>query len=298
MIEIKNIVFVPCSLNFIRRIMCFINYLLPIRLKFKNESYIALEDNKKSALITLDKDSKSYFRFKITKLILEDCSSALAGQLVNYVISKYRAQGAHSFYAVVDERQADLLNIFKNEMNFRACGCEYLFKVDFMNVAQNMPLRPFRKDKVSEICSFYNENINSFNKPLFSRQNYQFDNGFDKYVFYSDDETKILGYFEVATKNNIDFYINFVIDFAYNIYIIDAIRFIYSKLKRKNKNFNLFIKVKDYSMNSKELLAILRENNLEEISKSQILAKDYYREVKENNLFKNAKIIFNDPTTA
>ena len=51
-------------------------------------------------------------------------------------------------------------------------------------------------------------------------------------------------------------------------------------------------------MNSKELLAILNENNMEFISKSQILAKDYYREVKENNLFKNAKIIFNDPTTA
>ena len=51
-------------------------------------------------------------------------------------------------------------------------------------------------------------------------------------------------------------------------------------------------------MNSKELIAILNENNMEFISKSQILAKDYFREIKEDNLFKNAKIIFNDPTTA
>ena len=30
-------------------------------------------------------------------------------------------------------------------------------------------------------------------------------------------------------------------------------------------------------MNSKELLAILKENNIEFVSKSQILAKDYYK---------------------
>ena len=105
-------------------------------------------------------------------------------------------------------------------------------------------------------------------------------------------------YFEVATKNNHDFYINFTIDFAYNIYLIDAIKFIYSKLKHKNKAFNLYIKVKDYFMNSKELLAILNENHFEFISKSQILAKDYFREIKQTDLFKNTKIIFNDPTTA
>ena len=107
-----------------------------------------------------------------------------------------------------------------------------------------------------------------------------------------------MGYFEVATKNNVDYYINFSIDFAYNIYLIDAIKFIYTKLNQKNKNFNLYIKIKDYFMNSKELLAILNENNMELISKSQILAKDYYKQIKQDNLFKNAKIIFNDPTIA
>ena len=51
-------------------------------------------------------------------------------------------------------------------------------------------------------------------------------------------------------------------------------------------------------MNSKELLAILNENNMEFISKSKILAKDYFKEIKNDSLFKNTKIIFNDPTTA
>ena len=262
MVEIKNIVFTSCGFNLIKHTMCFINHLLPLKLKFANESYIALVDDKKTALVTFDKDSKSNTRFKITKLILEEYCADVSKQLINFVISKYRAQGATSFYVVVDEKQADLLNIFKNEMNFRACGFEYLFKVNCPNTTQQIYLRPFKQSRVNEIRAFYNENINSFNKFLFSRENYQFSNNFEKYVFYNDDETKLLGYFEVATKNCEDFYINFSIDYAYNIYIIDAIRFICSRLKQKYKNFNLYIKVKDYFMNSKELLSILKENNM------------------------------------
>ena len=45
-------------------------------------------------------------------------------------------------------------------------------------------------------------------------------------------------------------------------------------------------------------VAILNENNMELVSKRQILAKDYLKQVKQDNLFKNAKIIFNDPTIA
>ena len=35
-----------------------------------------------------------------------------------------------------------------------------------------------------------------------------------KYLFLDEEKSKLLGYFEVATKNNCDFYINFSIDFA------------------------------------------------------------------------------------
>lgn len=283
-------------MNFVRLFLCFINYLLPLRLKFKNESFCALYDNKQIGLITLDKDSNSYSRFKITKLLLEENSYSIAKQLVNYVITRYRAMGASSFYVVANEKQAELINIFKNELNFRHCGYEYIYKINHTNSDYIVSLKPFKKESLSDVCKFYNENINSFNRMIFSRENYQFLNNCSRYLF--SNENKILGYFEVASKNNIDFYINFSIDFAYNIYLTDALKFIYTKMKQKYKNFSLYIKVKDYFMNSKELLAILKENNAEFISKSQILAKDYYKEIKDNNILKNAKIIFNDPTTA
>ena len=297
MIEIKNIVFTKCEMNLFQGFICFINHILPLRLKFANESFIALSDNKKEALITLDKDSKSISRFKITKLILEENSTSIACELVNYVISRYKAMGASSFYVVVDEKQADLLNIFQNELNFRACGFEYLYKINSINTSATLFLKPYKKELVGNVCKFYNENINSFNRFLFGRQNYQFSNGCQKYIF-SEENDKILAYFEVATKNNIDFYINFSIDFAYNIYLTDAIKIIYTKIKQKNKNANLYIKIKDYFMNSKELIAILNENNMEFVSKSKILAKDYYKEIKQNDILKNAKIVFSDPTIA
>ncbi|MBQ8476057.1 hypothetical protein IJ531_03245 [bacterium] len=295
MIEIKNIVFIK-KFNFIKHFICFINHLLPLRLKFASETFVALIDKKQKGELTLEKDSKSTTRFKITKLILDEFS--IAHQLTSYVISRYRAMGANSFYAVVDENQADLLNIFKNELSFRTCGQEYLYKINDMNSNYSMFLKTLKPENIKDVCTFYNENINSFNRFLFGRENYQFQNPCMRYVFFNDDNSSVLGYFEVATKNNLDYYINFSIDCAYNVYLLDAMKFIYSKIKRKNKNFNLYIKVKDYFMNSKELIAILNENNAEFISKSQILAKDYYRVIKENILLQNARIIFNDPTTA
>lgn len=297
MAEIKNIIFTKSNYNCIRNFVYFINHLLPLKFKYTNESFVAVENGKIKGLITLDKDSKSNSRFKITKFILEESDSSNANQLVNYAITRYRAMGASSFYIVIDEKNADLLNIFQNELNFRACGLEYLYKVNSIN-SSALSMKHYKHEYVREICNFYNENINSFNRVIFARQPYQFKNNCIKYMFLDEKDNKILGYFELATKNNIDYYINFAIDCAYNIYIIDAIKFIVMKIQQKGKKFNLYIKIKDYFMNSGELIKILDENNVEFISKSRILAKDYYKEIKENNLLKNAKIIFNDPTTA
>ncbi len=306
MFEIKNIVFTNYKSDekqaFLKAFVRFFNYLFPLRLKFLNESFVALKDSKPTGLITFDKDSKSFSRFKITKLILEDEAIFTASRLVKYVTTRYRAMGAQSFYVVFDETRSDLAGIFKDELNFRNCGSEYLYKIS--NIQEKNAtkcsffLKPYKKEEGRTVCNFYNENINSYNRVLFSREIYQFSNGFEKFVFYNEKQDKILGYFEIATKNNIDFYINFSIDAAYNIYIIDAIKFIYLKLKQKYKKFNLYIKVKDYFMNSKEILTILKENNFEFVSKSHIFAKDYLREIKDMSLFKNTKIIFNDPTTA
>ena len=297
MIEIKNIVFVDKK-NPIEFSSCFVNHLLPLRLKYISESFALLENSRKIGLITLEKDTGSYNRFKITKLILDEGFRALAHQLTNYVISRYRAMGACSFYAVVDEKQPDLIKIFKNELSFRECGFEYLYKVNNANSDYPMILRSLREENIKETCKFYNENINSFNRVLFSREFYQFRNNLKKYVFFNEDNTKILGYFEVATKNKKDYYINFVIDTTYSVYLLDAIKFLYAKIKSKQNDFNLYIKVKDCFSGFKELINILEENNSQFVSKSMILAKDYYKEIRSLNLFKNTGIIFNDPTTA
>ena len=261
MTEIKNIVFTKSNYNCMQKFVYFLNHLLPLKIKFKHESFVAIEENEIQGLITLDKDSKSCTRFKITKLILEEGAKNVANQLINYVISRYRAMGASSFYIVADEKQADLLDIFQNELNFRVCGCEYLYKINSSECSNHLRLKDFKKSYTKEVCKFYNENINSYNRFLFSRQAYQFSNGFTKYVIFNDKDNKLIGYFEVVTKNNTDFYINFTIDFAYNIYLVDAINFISLKIKQKTKKYNLYIKIKDYFINSKELIEILEENN-------------------------------------
>ena len=69
MIEIKNIVFTK-KISFMKYFICFINHLLPLRLKYASETFVALIDKNEKGEITLEKDSKSNTRFKITKLIV------------------------------------------------------------------------------------------------------------------------------------------------------------------------------------------------------------------------------------
>ena len=111
MIEIKNIIFAKSEVNFIKCILCFINYILPLRLKYAPESYVAFYENKEESLITLEKDSNSHTRFKITKLFLEENSANIARELANYVITKYRAQGANSFY-IASLKNSEFLEAF------------------------------------------------------------------------------------------------------------------------------------------------------------------------------------------
>ena len=42
---------------------------------------------------------------------------------------------------VIDEKKADLLNMFKNELNFRHCGCEYLYKIKPINTSYDLFLK-------------------------------------------------------------------------------------------------------------------------------------------------------------
>ena len=106
---IKNLVF--CSKDRLKNLTSFVNpeynvsgfvpfpldvmhYLLPFKLKFLKESYVALDNGKTYGLITLEKDDANRNRLKISQLFLEENSIEYGELLINYVVNKSLAQGA------------------------------------------------------------------------------------------------------------------------------------------------------------------------------------------------------------
>ena len=80
-----------------------IHYLLPLKLKFLKETYVAADENKVYGLISLEKDDSNPKRLKISQLFLRENSVEYAELLINYVVNKFLAKGAESFFVVVDE---------------------------------------------------------------------------------------------------------------------------------------------------------------------------------------------------
>lgn len=327
MTQIKNIIF--CSRSKLKNalkcagfeftksdfgpyLIDFIHHLLPLRMKFLSESFVALEGGKVQGLITLEKDNKSRKRLKITRLFLEQNSCDTGKLLVDYVVSRYSAMGAFSYQVVVEDKREDMLCLFIDGCGFRNNAAEYMYKIQSCDIDCNENAHPegfkfYKNSAATEASRLYNSNINSYQRHNFARTAEQFSPEFaqgmkDKisYSYLLEDEQKgrVYGYFSVYTFNNCDFVLDFVLDRGFEIYFSDALSFIAHILSKRTKNWNLFVKVKSYFSNYESFKTHLETNNYPLVKSSCILTKDFLKEARQGGLLNSAKIIFNDITPA
>jgi len=290
----------------------FIHHLIPLKFKFLKESFVALQNNKIQGLITLEKDEKSKTKLKISKLFLEKNSYDAGKLLVQYVLSRYCAMGALSYRVVVDENQQDLLSLFITGCGFYENAFEYMYQISSESASKFSQISPegfafFKTSCAQEVCELFNRNINSYQRYNFARTPEQFDSNFAQgiscdthfaYVLQDESQNKIYGYFIVSTRNNKDYVLDFVMDKAFEVYFDDALAFIISSLNKRNKNWNLFIKIKSYFINYERFKNNLEEHNFTLVKTSKILTKDFLAKQKEMNILNSAKIVFNDITPA
>ncbi len=290
----------------------FINYILPLKLKFLNESYVALENNKAQALLTLEKHEKHKKRFKITRLFLEKNSFDTGKLLVDYVTSRYCAQGANSYQVIVEDSMVDMINLFKEGCGFKKVAQEFIYKIENENIDTTKELvtggfEPFKYQRAQEVSDLYNENINSFQRHNFSREKEQFKLEFAtgiknkasfSYLLENEKTNQIYGYFNIQTYNNHDYILDFVLNRGFEEYYENAISFITNCINRRTKKWNLYIKLKSYFNNFEIFKEYLEKNNYSFVKSSQILVKDYLKEVKEESFLNSAKIVFSDINVA
>jgi hypothetical protein len=103
-----------------------LHHLLPLRFKFLPESYVLKEGKDVKALITVAPTKSWQKKIEIQKLFFEENSLDVAADLVQYVVSKYKAMGATSVIVKVDDFLTELLQMFVSKCGFSQISQEKL----------------------------------------------------------------------------------------------------------------------------------------------------------------------------
>ena len=105
------------------------HHFLPLSLKFLPESFVLKDKNEFKGLIAIAPTKSRQNRMEIQKLFFEENSFADATELVQYVVSKYKAMGAVSIMVKVDDYLPNLLSMFVTKCGFSQISYEKLWRI-------------------------------------------------------------------------------------------------------------------------------------------------------------------------
>lgn len=277
-----------------------IHSMLPFKLKFLDESYVALENNEAKGLITINKTGDK--KMKIKRLLLDENSFEIGKLLVNYVVQVYTGMGSEFFYVVADKTNIPLITMFKDGCGFMEYSKEIVYKINNKLINDDdlsfSHIRKMKYSDIEQIKKMTDSLIGGHKKQFFSKTINEFQKLFlqnkDKYIITLENG-KIMGFFTINKLNKSDYLLDFVVNAGYEAYALDIINYARVKMYRKKNFQNLFFKLKSYYLNFKNLSEILNME-YEKIQENEILIKDFY--IAQKQEFKFEKMIFNDITPA
>ncbi len=292
-------------------VLDFLHQLLPLRIKFATDFFAAINDGKLVGLIGLQATKGNYRNIKITNFFLEENSFETGEQLISYAILKYCSMGANSFFISVDENLDDLRELFVKNCHFRVCSKEFVFA---LNQTQKdttssayAAFKPLKASKLKELNELYNDCVDVRYKYCFAKNLIEFKNEFIdnawgkvsfKYNVENEEKNEIYGFFSISTQDNTNYLLDYFLSPAVTYYFADIINFSHMQISKRTKKYNLYVKMKNYYYNSKELLDFAHGNDFKTVQSNIILTKDFLNVALENSIIKNAQIIFNDITPA
>lgn len=274
--------------------------ILPLKFKFIPESYILLEKNEILGLISIVPTNGNPYKINITKLIFKQNMYNVGKQLVDFVIAKYGAKGATSFIVSVEQSHSELIELFVHGCGFRQCSYENLWKLECFSPETNSkaPFRYCQNSDSKYIARLYNSELKNLYRPSLERIKSEYQEPIfgglskdykNRYVLEEPERQRIIAYISITTTDNYNFIIDISINNAYNISYDEIINFALSEISSRKSNYCAFLKHRQYTKNADNLEKYLHERKLECIQTQCILAKDYYKPIKQTE---NALQIF------
>ncbi len=279
--------------------------LLPVPMKCRPESYVAIEDGKLNGMIALKPNKGNYRKWKIIKLILNENSFLTGRQLIEYAITQYGANGVNTFIVNIESSQQEVLELFSKGCGFKFCSFEQLWKMNKIVLSEpalaNTLIRPFKNSDAEAVCELYNEGIYSQFRNSLCKSKKEFYNtlfvGVEKistykYVLENKTNKNITGYILIKTEDNYNYMLELTLSSMYDDNFNELIGYAMNQISRRTKKFNLFVINKKYKQNSIAFEKYLEESGYELKQSQSVLVKDYFKRIEQNEQQFGPAIIF------
>jgi len=233
------------------------HHILPLKLKFLPESYLLKEGRTVKGLITVAPTRCPAKQMEILKLLFEENCYEDAGELIQYVVSKYKAMGTASFIVRVDDNLPELVRLFVTRCGFSQISYEKLWKIN--NVGEDFDNKNFREFRDSDsyaVSNLYNDSLLPHIRPLLCKEPKEFKDSIFKglkcyseykYIMKNGKSGNITAYISIKTSDNENYVIDYVSSSWAEIDVDEIINFAKHIIKKRKKESNLFIRTRRYT---------------------------------------------------
>lgn len=248
--------------NYINHIMfnpfVLLHHMLPLKFKFLPESYVLKDRKVLKGLITVAPSRSPLSRMEIQKLLFEENCYEDAEELIQYVVSKYKAMGTASFVVRVDDYMPELIKLFISKCGFSQISYEKLWRINHIEKKDYAlkGYRTFRNSDASVVTSLYNESLLPHFRPLLGKGKKEFRDvlckGLSyyseyKYVIEDTHSRNVVAYISIKSSDNENFVLDLIQSGWANVDIDEVIAFVNYQIHKRRKKFNLYIKTKKYT---------------------------------------------------
>lgn len=280
---------------------------LPINFRKLPESYVSVENNKISGMITIKAERGNPFKWNIVKLFLDKNANEAGSQLVDYVIAKYGAMGANTFCAFVDQSHEEILTLFSKGCGFRLCSHENLWKMKEalqpVDIKTYDTFRPFKNSDAKYVCELYNDAILPHfryslakSKPEFNDRLFQGLSSVSSFKYVIDDvrTKKIKAYLEIQTTDNVNYVLDIILTQPYEDLYEDIINFALEQISRRKKDFYMFVLIRNYQGSAKKFEEHLKSKDFSLIQTQMVLVKDFFKTIRQEERVSKPAVFFSE----
>lgn len=281
---------------------------LPLFLRNKRESFIAINDESVKAFISLEAASGNSRKWFIKKLFLDRNSFEEGKQLIDFVVAKYGALGADTFCVLVDEADETSAGLFSKQCGFRLCSREIIYETDdykFLDTNDDLIdknlFEIFKNSNSKEAAEFYKEALFPHFRFSLEKDFQEFKNSPFNFYFKSSvkklflkENNHIYAFIEIQNCLNNDKIIDLIVAKSHEYDYFRILKSIIYYIKQLNSDSKIYVLCRNYIMSAKVYESFLKENNFKQSQAKFLFVKDFYKPVDNTEVIVNPSLIFKE----